>query len=105
VALRPRLAPLTAQACLPENWDNEQAVVATNALLRQYPDVGVPSKHDVCVCRQIRVAFVLLGKSTLTTAELAEFTHGHLTLLGKKLSPEILPRFCAGLAGRFAKLG
>jgi hypothetical protein len=36
------LAPLTARACLPETWDNEQAVVATNALLRQYPDVGVP---------------------------------------------------------------
>jgi hypothetical protein len=36
------LAPLTARVCLPETWDNEQAVVATNALLRQYPDVGVP---------------------------------------------------------------
>src|SRR5262245_10100482 len=36
------LAPLTARICLPETWDNEQAVVATNALLRQYPDVGVP---------------------------------------------------------------
>jgi Aldo/keto reductase family len=28
------LAPLTARVCLPETWDNEQAVVATNALLR-----------------------------------------------------------------------
>jgi hypothetical protein len=36
------LAPLTARVCLPETWDNEQAVVAINALLRQYPDVGVP---------------------------------------------------------------
>jgi hypothetical protein len=36
------LAPLTARVCLPETWDNEQAVVATNALLREYPDVGVP---------------------------------------------------------------
>jgi len=36
------LAPLTARVCLPETWDNEQAVGATNALLRQYPDVGVP---------------------------------------------------------------
>jgi hypothetical protein len=36
------LAPLTARVCLPETWDNEQAVVATNALLRQYPAAGVP---------------------------------------------------------------
>jgi hypothetical protein len=36
------LAPLTARVCLPETWDNEQAVVATNALLRQYPGAGVP---------------------------------------------------------------
>jgi hypothetical protein len=35
------LAPLTARVCLPETWDNEQAVVATNALLRQYPAAGV----------------------------------------------------------------
>jgi hypothetical protein len=35
-------APLTARVCLPDTWDNEQAVVATNALLRQHPDVGVP---------------------------------------------------------------
>jgi hypothetical protein len=34
------LAPLTARACLPETWDNEQAVVATNALLRQYPELA-----------------------------------------------------------------
>ena len=31
------LAPLTARVCLPETWDNEQAVVATNALLRSIP--------------------------------------------------------------------
>jgi hypothetical protein len=36
------LAPLTARVCLPETWDNEQAVVATNALLHQYPGAGVP---------------------------------------------------------------
>jgi len=35
-------APLTARVCLPEAWDNEQAVVTTNALLRQYPAAGVP---------------------------------------------------------------
>src|ERR1700730_16040867 len=39
---RRELAPLTARVCLPETWDNEQAVVATNALLRQYPAAGVP---------------------------------------------------------------
>src|SRR5262249_19612456 len=36
------LRPLTARVCLPETWDNEQAVAATNALLRQYPAAGVP---------------------------------------------------------------
>jgi hypothetical protein len=36
------LAPLTARVCLPDTWDNDQAVVATNALLRQYPGAGVP---------------------------------------------------------------
>ena len=36
------LAPLTARVCLPETWDNEMAVAGTNALLRQYPDAGVP---------------------------------------------------------------
>src|SRR5437660_9568726 len=47
-----------------------------------------PAQNRGRIQRQIRVAFVMLGKSTLTTAELAEFTHGHLTLLGKKLSPD-----------------
>ena len=36
------LSPLTARVCLPETWDNEMAVASTNALLRQYPDAGVP---------------------------------------------------------------
>ena len=47
-----------------------------------------PAQNRGRIQRQIRVAFVTLGKSTLTTAELAELTHGHLAPLGKKLSPD-----------------
>jgi len=45
VELRHYCRNLKCRSKLPapiETWDNEQAVVATNALLRQYPDVGVP---------------------------------------------------------------
>jgi len=47
-----------------------------------------PAQNRGRIQRQIRVAFVMLGKSILTTAEIAEFTHGHLKLLGKKLGPD-----------------
>ena len=47
-----------------------------------------PAQNRGRIQRQIRVAFAMLGKSTLTTAELAQSTHGHLKLLGEKLSPD-----------------
>jgi hypothetical protein len=59
---------------------------------RNYPNLtkrpAKPAQNRGRIQRQIRLAFVMLGKSTVTTAELAEFTHGHLTLLGEKLSPD-----------------
>jgi len=64
------LAPLTARVCLPETWDNEQAVVATNALLRQYPDVGVPYAMMVVYasaypCPDLRAATPISGPAGL----------------------------------------
>ena len=64
------LAPLTARVCLPETWDNEQAVGATNALLRQYPDVGVPYAMMVVYasaypCPDLRAATPISGPAGL----------------------------------------
>jgi hypothetical protein len=57
------LAPLTARVCLPETWDNEQAVVATNALLRQHPDVA-PHGYSLPASSSLR-------QGTFETAEQA----------------------------------
>ena len=59
---------------------------------RKHPNLAKrpakPAQNRGRIQRQIRLAFVMLAKSTLTTAELAEFTHGHLTLSGEKLSAD-----------------
>ena len=59
---------------------------------RKHPNLAKrpakPAQNRGRIQRQIRIAFVALGKSTLTTAELAGFTHGHLKALGEKLGPD-----------------
>ena len=81
-----------ARVCF-KKWVAHRVVVGRSSVkFRNHPNLakrpGKPAQNRGRIQRQIRVAFVMLGKSTLTTAELAEFTHSHLALLGEKLSPD-----------------
>jgi hypothetical protein len=74
-------------------WVAHRVVVGrSHVKFRNHPNLAKrpakPAQNRGRIQREIRVAFVMLGKSTLTTAELAEFTHGHLMLFGEKLSPD-----------------